>query len=80
MIQSQFRSFLILVVINTITRSILNKKLKKKRNRINNSSSVTLTLHSSNVCVAAEEELGNSSGHFCHQLRTRTLCYSNDSE
>ena len=79
MIQSQFRSFLILVVINTITRSILNKKLKK-RNRINNSSSVTLTLHSSNVCVAAEKELGNSSGHFCHQLRTRTLCYSNDSE
>ena len=79
MIQSQFRSFLILVVINTITRSILNKKLKK-RNRINNSSSVTLTLHSSDVFVAAEEELGNSSGHFCHQLRTRTLCYSNDSE
>ena len=79
MIQSQFRSFLILVVINTITRSILNKKLKK-RNRIDNSSSVTLTLHSSDVFVAAEEELGNSSGHFCHQLRTRTLCYSNDSE
>ena len=79
MIQSQFRSFLILVVINTITRNILNKKLKK-RNRINNSSSVTLTLHSSDVFVAAEEELGNSSGHFCHQLRTRTLCYSNDSE